>query len=61
MNNPKTIAKLVQSGQMKPFGLSTPTGEKVALPWRSCDIPSKMERLERIDFLRNFYERFENE
>lgn len=58
---PKDIAKSVRNSELKPFGLSTPTGEKIVLPWRSCDKPGKLEKLERINFLRLCYERFENE
>lgn len=55
---PKEIAKLVQSGQLEPFGLSTPTGDKITLPWGYRDKPNKLEKLERIDFLRLQYESF---
>jgi hypothetical protein len=55
---PKDIARMVQNGELKPFGLCNPDGEKVNLPWR-VGKPLESQKESRLEFLRKFYSQFQ--
>jgi hypothetical protein len=55
---PRDIAILVQKGELKPFGLCNPNGEKVDLPWR-VGKALESEKETRVEFLKKFYQQFE--